>query len=56
MLYYIDTDWQVCGRLVSLPGDIADIAIILARITLLLVSTDACAPGIVNKVWGDNDA
>ncbi len=56
MLYYFDTDWQVHGKPVSLPGDITDMAIILARITLLLVGANACTPCIINKVWGENKA
>ena len=39
-----------------LPGNITDMAIILARITLLLVGANACTPCIINKVWGENEA
>ena len=40
----------------SAPGNLMDLAIILAQITLLLVCTDACTPHIVNKVWGEDEA
>jgi hypothetical protein len=52
MMYYFDTDWQVSGKPVLLPGDIPNMARILARITLLLVGADACTPNIINKVRG----
>ncbi len=52
MLYYYDTDWQVNGKPVSLPGNLMDMATILARITLLLIGADACTPHIINQVWG----
>ncbi len=56
MMYYFDMDWQVNGKPVSLPGNLTDIAIILAWITLLLVGADACTPCIISKVWGENKA
>ncbi len=55
MLYYYDTDWQVNGKPVSLPGDLMDMATILARITLLLIGADACTPHIINQVWGADE-
>ena len=56
ILYYFDTDWQVCGKPMSPPDEITDIAIIPAWITLLLVNADACNPRIINNVWGQNEA
>ena len=55
ILYYYDTDWQVNGKPVSLPGDLMDMSTILARITLLLIGTDACTPHIINQVWGADE-
>jgi hypothetical protein len=52
MLYYYDTDWHINGKPVSLPGDLMDMAAILARITLL----HACTPNIFNQVWGADEA
>jgi hypothetical protein len=46
----------VNGTPISPSGDLADIAIILARITFLLIGADACTPYIIRKVWGENDA
>ena len=48
LLYYFDTDWHVNGTPISPPGDLTDIAIILARITLLLIGADACTPYTVH--------
>jgi hypothetical protein len=56
MMYYCDKDWQVCSKPVLPPGNITDMAKILARITLLLVGADACTPRIINKVWGAGNA
>jgi hypothetical protein len=57
MMYHFDTDWQVSSKPVLLPGNITNMARILARITLLLlVGADACTPHIINKVWGKDDA
>ena len=55
MLYYYDTDWQVNGKPVSLPGNLMDMATILARITLLLIGADACTPHIIDRVWGADE-
>ncbi len=46
----------MCGKPVLLPGDITNMAKILARITLLLVGADACTPRIINKVYGADNA
>ncbi len=56
MKYYFDTDWKVSGKPVSLPGNITDMARILAKITLLLIRADACTSHIINKVWGKDNA
>jgi hypothetical protein len=56
LLYYFDMDWQVNGTPNSPPGDLKDIAIILARLTLLLIGADACIPYIISKIWGEDDA
>jgi hypothetical protein len=56
ILYYYDIDWQVNGNPVLLPGDLMDMASILARITLLLIGADACTPHIINQVWGADKA
>jgi hypothetical protein len=56
MMYYFDTDLQVSSKSVLLPGNIANMARILARSTLLLIRADACTPHIINKVWGKDDA
>ena len=55
ILYYYDTDWQVNGKPVSLPGDLMDMSTILARITLLLIGADACTPHIIDRVWGADE-
>jgi hypothetical protein len=55
MMYYYNMDWQVCSKPVSPPGNITNMAKILARITLLLVGTDACT-SIINNVWGADNA
>ena len=55
MLYYHDTDWQVNGKPVSLPGNLMDMATILAGITLLLIGADACTPHIIDRVWGADE-
>ncbi len=52
ILYYFDTDGYVHGTPTSSPGDLTDIAKILARLTLLLIDANACTPHIINKVWG----
>lgn len=56
MLYYFHTDWQVNGKNVLLPGNLVDMAIILARITLLLVGANACTPSIISNVRGEDEA
>jgi hypothetical protein len=40
---------------ISLPGDQAGMAKILARLTILLISAEACTSHIINSVWGKND-
>jgi hypothetical protein len=57
MMNYFDTDTYYKNAPVSLPGDCKDMATIFARLTLLLIGADACAPHIINSVWGkDEDA
>ncbi len=56
LLYYFDTDWQVNSTPISPPGDLKDIAIILAQLTLLLIGANACTPYIISIVWGEDDA
>ncbi len=56
LLYYFDMDWQENGTPILPPGDLTDIAIILARLTLLLIGANACTPYIISKVWGEDDA
>jgi hypothetical protein len=55
LLFYFDTDWQLNGTPILPPGDLKDIAIILARLILLLFGANACTPYIISKVWGDDD-
>ena len=40
---------------ILLPGDRADMAKMLARLTILLIGADACTSHIINSVWGKND-
>jgi hypothetical protein len=39
---------------ILLPGDQADMARILARLTILLIGANPCTPHIINLVWGEN--
>ncbi len=48
--------WQVNGTPILPLGDLKHIAIILARLTLLLIGADACTPYIISKVWGEDEA
>jgi hypothetical protein len=43
------------GEPISLPGNQANMARILTRLTLLLVGVDACTPCIIELVWGKNE-
>jgi hypothetical protein len=52
MMYYFNTDTYYKNEPISLPGDLKDMAPILARLTLLLVGAEACTPHIINSVWG----
>jgi hypothetical protein len=52
LMYYYDTNNYVNSMPVSSPGNLTDMARILARLTLLLVGADACTPHIINLVWG----
>jgi hypothetical protein len=52
LMYYYDTNYYINGMPVSSPGDLTDMARILARLTLLFVGADACTPHIINSVWG----
>jgi hypothetical protein len=57
LMYYYDTNKYINSMLVSSPGNLTDMAHILARLTLLLVGADACTPHIINSVWqADADA
>jgi hypothetical protein len=53
--YSVPTGDHGIDEPISLPGDQADMAKILARLTILLISADACTPHIINSVWGKND-
>jgi len=55
MMYYFDTDTYYKNEPISLPGDLKDMAMIFACLTLLLVGADACTPHIINSVWGEDD-
>ena len=55
MMYYFDTDTYYKNKPISLPGDLKDMAMIFARLTLLLVGADAFTPHIINSVWGEDD-
>jgi hypothetical protein len=54
IMYYYDTDNYVNGHPISLPGNLTDMARILARLTLLLIGTDAYTPHIIDSVWGED--
>ncbi len=57
LMYYYNTNKYVNSMPVSSPGNLTDMACILARLTLLLVGADACTPHIINSVLGaDADA
>jgi hypothetical protein len=57
LMYYYNTDKYINSMPVSSPGDLINMACILARLTLLLVGADACTPHIINSVRGaDTDA
>jgi hypothetical protein len=55
IMYYYDTDNYVNGHPISLPGDLTVIACILARLTLLLIGTNAYTPHIIDSVWGEDE-
>ena len=56
MMFYFDTDCYDVNQVpFSYPGDRKDMAMILARLTLLLVGADACTTHIINSVWGEDD-
>jgi len=55
MMYYFDTDAYYKNEPISLPGDLKDMAMIFARLTLLLIGADACTPHIINLVWREDD-
>jgi len=55
MMYYFNTDTYYKNEPISLPGDLKNMATILACLTLLLVGADACTPHIINSVWGEDD-
>jgi hypothetical protein len=50
-MYCYNTNYYVNDMPVSSPGNLTDMARILARLTLL-VGADACTPNIINSVWG----
>jgi hypothetical protein len=54
IIYYYDTDNYVNGHLISLPGNLTNMAHILVRLTLLLIGTDAYTPHIIDSVWGED--
>jgi hypothetical protein len=51
-MYY--TDNYVNGHPISLPGNLTNMARILARLTLLLIGTDAYTSHIIDSVWGED--
>jgi hypothetical protein len=53
-MYYYDTDNYVNGHPISLPGNLTNMAGILARLTLLLICTNAYTPQIIDSVWGED--
>ena len=61
ILHYYDVTYTVLAsedgfnKSILLPGDQADMARILARLTILLIGADACTPHIINSVWGENE-
>ncbi len=40
---------------ILLPGDRADMARILAWLTILLIGANACTPHIINLLWSENE-
>ncbi len=54
IMYYYDTDNYVNGHPISLPGNLTNMARILAWLTLLLVGTNAYTPHIIDSVWGED--
>jgi hypothetical protein len=55
IMYYFDTDTYYKDVPISLPGVRKDMAMIFARLTLLLVGADTCTPHIIYSVWGEDD-
>jgi hypothetical protein len=53
--YSVPTGNHGINEPILLPGNQADMAKILARLTILLIGADACTPHIINSVWGKND-
>jgi hypothetical protein len=51
IMYYYDTDNYVNGHPISLPGDLTDMARILAQLTPSLIGTNAYTPHIIVSVW-----
>jgi hypothetical protein len=54
IMYYYDTDNYVNGHLISLPGNLTNMACILAGLTLLLIDSEAYTPYIIDSVWGED--
>ncbi len=55
MMYYFDMDYyNNSNSLFLFPGDRTDMAKILARLTLLLIGTDACTRHTIDLVWGQD--
>ena len=53
-MYNYDTDNYVNGHPISLPGDLTDMARILAQLTPSLIGTNAYTPHIIDLVWGED--
>ncbi len=54
IMYYYENDIYCNGRPVSLHGNLTNMARILARLTLLLIGTNALTPYIIELVWGED--
>jgi hypothetical protein len=52
--YYVVRYSLPSGKLILLPGNRFDMARILAHLSILLIGTNACTPGIISSMWGEN--
>jgi hypothetical protein len=52
--YYVVRYTLPSGELlILLPGNCFDMARILAHLSILLIGTNACTPGIISSMWGE---